>query len=539
MPVGLNETYERIWTRITGRTAHRTQRMWALKTLKLIIFAKRPLSTQEILEATSLNHEDTTFVVGRMASSIEYLIGVCGNFISLDSHTSRVRFVHYSVPEFLGSKAEFLSSESMITEACFITLGQQGGSSGEGGQFYTYAARYWAEHSLYLETINNRLANLILRFLLNREFFEDWRAQRQGILYSPDTPYQALTYFNLPVILQCLQTHGSHQDGFALAQSESLVLSADWGYPTIVQLFLDAGAEVDFSSSNGVSSLQAAVKRGWETIVKQLLAAGANANCRDSKGESCLHAGVIRGSENIVALLLAASAEPNFPNPLGRSNLQSAAIRGFRVIVQLLLSAGAQVNFRDKNGRSALDDAVSRDSEGIVELLLCSGADVNFLRGGLVFKYRSALQKAVSNGSERIVALLLAAGADPNVRDPKHGLVLDEAISYSSDAIIQQLRQAGARSDQTSRLPHQPGSLLDPTECFLLQEALVAQESAVQHWINSEIVDNAQVLDNISALEHVEALETVHISENTQLSENCCVLMNIHVVDDVPAWTNT
>lgn len=127
MPIGLTGTYERIWNRITSGTSHPTQRKWALKTLKLILFAKRPLSPQEILEATSLDPMDTTFAVGRMVSSIDYLIDACGNFVALDFYTSRVRFVHYSVQEFLGSKLEFHSSESMITEACFITLGQEHG----------------------------------------------------------------------------------------------------------------------------------------------------------------------------------------------------------------------------------------------------------------------------------------------------------------------------------------------------------------------------------------------------------------------------
>lgn len=178
MPDGLNKIYERIWTRITGRASHRTQRMWTLKTLELIIFANRPLSSQEILEATSLHHEDTNFAVGKMASSIEYLIVVCGYYIALDSHTSRVRCVYDSVPEFLGSKPEFQLSESLITEACFITLAHQRGRSGEGGQFYAYATRYWAEHSQYLKEIDNRLASVVVRFLLNPQCFDDWLAQR-------------------------------------------------------------------------------------------------------------------------------------------------------------------------------------------------------------------------------------------------------------------------------------------------------------------------------------------------------------------------
>lgn len=544
MPIGLTGTYERIWTRINGGSSHPTQRKWALKTLKLILFAKRPLSPQKILEATSLNPIDTTFAVGRMVSSINYLIDVCGNFIALDLHTSRVRFVHHSVQEFLGLKEEFQSSESMITEACFIALGQEHGGSGAGGQFYTYATRYWAEHSLCLDVIDDRLANLIKRFLLDRKCFEDWRSQREGLLYHPDTAYQALVYFNLPVILKCLHQHASHHDdGFSLAQSESLVLSADWGYSTMVKHFLAAGADVNFSSSKGVSSLQAAVRRGSETLVNQLLAAGADANCRDSRGESCLHAAVIRGSEKIVQSLLAASADPNFPNSQGRSALKSAAIRGSRRIVEHLILAGANVNFRDKNGRSALDDAVSRDSEGIVELLLDSRADADFRVGkSILINYRSALQQAVGNGSERIVERLLAAGADVNVRDARYGSVLNEAISYSSDTIIRQLIAAGAvpdAVDPASSLPPVPDSHLDSTEYEQLQEAGVAREFEVQLWDNLEVVvTNTGVLDNISASGNIAALEIVHVSDNIVVSDGGNIQTNAHVIYNADVWGN-
>lgn len=543
MPTGLTGTYERIWTRINGGTSHPTQRRWALRTLKLILFAKRPLSPEEIIEATALDPADTTFAVGRMVSSINYLIDVCGNFVALDLHTSRVRFVHYSVQEFLASKREFQSSELMITEACFITLGQGHGGGGAGCKFYAYATRYWAEHSRCLNEIDHQLATLIQRFLLNQQCFEDWRTERQGLFYYPDTAYHALVYFNLPVLLECLQQHTSHHDDrFALAQSESLVLSANWGYSALVKLLLEAGADVNFCSSKGVSSLQAAVRKGSEMIVNQLLAAGADPNCQDSKGDSCLHAAVISGSVNIVKSLLAARADTNFPNSQGRSTLQSAARRGSKGIVEHLLTAGADVNFRDKNGRSALEDAVLRDSEGIVAMLLDAHADTNF-RGGysVVVSYRSALQQAVSNGSERIVELLVAAGANVNVRDSMNGSLLNEALSYSSDKIIQQLVAAGAvvdTDDQASRVPFEPDSHLNSAKYLQLQEAGVARVSDVPLRDNLEVMDNGQVLNNISSSEHIQSLETVHVSDNIQVSNNGRMLKNVHVMDNAHVWGN-
>lgn len=583
MPTGLTETYEHIWSRITGKSFDTgkfpdpTERKWALKTLKLILRAKRPLSPEEILEATALEPEDTTFQSGRIVSSLDYLIQACGNFVALDLKTSRVRLVHYSVQEFLGSKDEFQTSEEMVTKAVFITLGQEYRGSGDsGGQFYTYATRYWEEHSRGLKTVDNELGVLIQRFLLNRTRFEEWRNKRQGLLHYPETPYQALAYFNLPVILQYLQQLGSHQDDvFALEQSKSLVLSASWGYTPLVTLFLSAGADVNFRNAKGVSSLHAAVTRGSETIVKLLLAAGADPKSLDPKGESCLHGAVVRCFEEIVKFLLAAGADGNCRNSEGISTLQLAVKRGSIRIVELLLAANVDTNSRDKNGRSSLDYAVVRDSRTIVQLLLNAHADVDLPDGRSVpAGYRSPLQQAVRNGSEKIVQLLLAAGANANVEDPTYGSplrdavsygserivellltaganvntpdqtygsVLEEAISCGSKDIVQQLIAAGAKVNtegQASEFSSQTVFHLGINKVLELQEARKARESEVQLWPNVDVAGSAQVVDNVLALENIRALDNVQIFDDVQVLDNGHVSNNINVVYSTHLWGN-
>lgn len=571
MPTGLAETYEHIWTRITGKSSDPTESKWALRTLKLILRAKRPLTPREILEATSLESEDTTFQTGRIVSSLEYLIQACGNFVALDLQTSRLRFVHYSVQEFLGSKDKFQASEEMVTKAAFIVLGQEcNGCRDSGRQFYTYAARYWEEHSRCLKAIDHEFGDLIQRFLLNRPRFEEWRDNRQGLLYYPETPYQALAYFNLPVILEYLQQSGPDQDdGFALEQSKSLVLSASWGYTPLVKLFLGAGADVNFRNSKGITPLNGAVSRGSETIVKLLLTAGADANSLDPNGESCLHVAVIRCFEKIVEFLLAAGADGNCQNSENISTLQSAVRRGSIRIVELLLAANVDINFRDKNGRSALDYAVLRDSGTIVQLLLNARADVDVRDGRFVtVKYRSPLQEAVRNGSEKIVPLLLAAGANPNVEDSTYGsplrdavsygserivellltagadvnaqdltygTVLEEAISYGSENIVQQLIAAGAKVNAEGHA----SELSSPSgKEFELQEARMARESEVQLWANVDVVGNAQVLDNVLALDNIRALDNVQLLDHVHVLGNAPVLHNINVVYNTHFWGN-
>lgn len=68
LPTGLNKTYNRIWKRIMGEFSDDdTERKWALKTLTWVLRAKRPLSSEEILQATAIELASTKFEPERMA----------------------------------------------------------------------------------------------------------------------------------------------------------------------------------------------------------------------------------------------------------------------------------------------------------------------------------------------------------------------------------------------------------------------------------------------------------------------------------------
>lgn len=296
LPAGLNQTYDRIWARVTGEFSDDTEKKWALRTLQWVLLAKRPLSPEEILEATALEPLDTTpqitdspFKPERMASSLEYLIRVCGNFVALDERTRRLRFVHYSVQEYLSKKQEFESSERTVAEHCMTALGI--GRVGDSSKFYDYAAHYWQMHARCWDEIDSRLGNLIQRFLLNNQCFLNWReivsrhSRYDSYLGTPHlslgTPHLSLAYFNLPVILQYL-----HQQGSTYWQTDALCISAGLGYSKVVEICLASGADVHATGPSGRSSLQCASYGGFANVVDILLTAGANINYRNLRSES-------------------------------------------------------------------------------------------------------------------------------------------------------------------------------------------------------------------------------------------------------------
>lgn len=94
--------------------SNNTERKWALKTLQWVFRAKRPLTPEELLEAIALEDLDTKFRPERMASSLEYLIQVCGNLVVIYVPTKCLRFVHYSVQGYLDRKQKFESSEDHV-----------------------------------------------------------------------------------------------------------------------------------------------------------------------------------------------------------------------------------------------------------------------------------------------------------------------------------------------------------------------------------------------------------------------------------------
>lgn len=64
----------------------------------------------------------------------------------------------------------------------------------------------------------------------------------------------------------------------------ALILSAFFGYKSIVKLLIDAGADVDAQDNNGQTALMAAALFGYESIAELLIKNGADVNVKDKDG---------------------------------------------------------------------------------------------------------------------------------------------------------------------------------------------------------------------------------------------------------------
>lgn len=442
LPDSLGGTYDRIWTRITSEIS-KTERKWALKTLSWVLRAKSPLSPQEILEATAFRPSDVSFDQNRMASSIDYLIQACSNFIAMDVQTNRLRFIHYSVQEYLHQKPEFNAAESILAEVCLTVLASRAWEDRTVSchSLYSYAVRHWEKHCRYWEVIDDRRGNLLQQFLLsNRCVMAWWEARVPSDTAQQRTSYDVASYSNLPVVLRYLRTLGAGDDGFDLAQSKSLIIAASRGHLPIVNILLDASIDINAQDKELGSPLQAAARCGAGEIVELLLNAGANIDAKGGTYGVALNAAAFQGLETVVAQLLNAGANANAEClPFGFP-LQSVACQGYEAIADLLLKAGADVNANNWIYGSALQAAACHGFDAMVDLLLKAGADVN-AKGGA---YGFALQGAACQGFERVVGMLLLAGADINGVDWLHGTPMAGAAFNGRDNIVKLLLDAGA-----------------------------------------------------------------------------------------------
>ena len=202
-----------------------------------------------------------------------------------------------------------------------------------------------------------------------------------------------------------------------------------------IQEFINAGANVNYQSSNGTTAIIEAAGHGTPDLVKLLLAAGANVNLSDGKKNTALTK-ALEHNENpnieIVKLLINAGADLNVED--GEPLFWAIEYNNIELI-NMLISSGADVN-----KASALMTAVEYDRDPeLVKLLLAAGADVNLSDGE-----NTALTKVLrfeSHPNIEIVKILINAGADLNVHN---GEPLFWAIEFNNIELVNILISAGA-----------------------------------------------------------------------------------------------
>ena len=175
-----------------------------------------------------------------------------------------------------------------------------------------------------------------------------------------------------------------------------LSLACTNGNGTMVELFLQAGADANTVLPGGETALMTAARVGALGAVKSLLARGATVDRKDDRrGQTALMWAAAEGQAEVVAVLVEVGAEFRTRLASGFTPLLFAVREGHLDVVRALLKAGADVN----------------------ETVPVEGRRRGY-GGRLPPAGATPLLVAVMNGHFELAAALLDAGADPSAGLP-------------------------------------------------------------------------------------------------------------------------
>jgi hypothetical protein len=175
LPTSLNETFKDTLLRIRRQSEENVD--LAMKTLEWIFLAKRPLLVQELRQGLSVRSADLSLDEEGYPLP-EDLVDACLGLVTLDEAVGAIRFVHFTVQEYLLSEAtEFFTSQgTQLTEACLTFLLFDEFRKGpcldnesfenrlQDYQFFDYASNYWGIHLKECpDETNNELAHTLLK----------------------------------------------------------------------------------------------------------------------------------------------------------------------------------------------------------------------------------------------------------------------------------------------------------------------------------------------------------------------------------------
>jgi len=131
----------------------------------------------------------------------------------------------------------------------------------------------------------------------------------------------------------------------------------------MVDLLLQAGAEIDGGASDGQTPLHHAAFLGVEETVETLLEAGANIEAASTTGARPLHNAAKRGHVNVAKLLLDAGAFIDAVYADGKTTaLKLSLATRHSDVVRLLVSRGADTSSLTQKEALVLDSfAPSKD----------------------------------------------------------------------------------------------------------------------------------------------------------------------------------
>ncbi|PQE20333.1 multiple ankyrin repeats single kh domain protein [Rutstroemia sp. NJR-2017a BBW] len=379
-----------------------------------------------------------------------------------DTRVRTVQFAHATVEDYLESRLEEeytkKSTHGHVAESCLFYLKdidrERALEAREERGFLNYALAYWPYHvseacangyDISIAEISNNFTDQV---------FEEWISVllpiARNLSQDPITQEKLLDCISLPadriflacawdicdlvnVVVDMRVAAGSWEDSDRnqtnTNQATPLYLASKYGYPKIVELLVDSGADINVECKKQDGALEVASSRGHSKIVKYLLDMGGKVSAH---GGEAIRLAASKGHNEILKLLVI-----NFEEELKNGHVPLHNFSGSRSNENGEnpdLGNTAQKVFSD-----AMKEGAKSGKGEVIKTLLaqkqCFGLNDKLLAEAM----KDALIHAVDVGSDTVTNRLLEAGANPNFRDEEGASPLDIAACNGHFAVVKSL----------------------------------------------------------------------------------------------------
>lgn len=475
MPVGLEQAYDRDLSHV--EKLDEDERIRATNILRWVLFAVRPLTVREMVEALILdgniddddeypedelpdswkiNYVDEDYVNDVLRQPLGSLIELksCGENEPLSAYT--VHFVHYSVKEYLlrpnesgispALKLCFPDSKSendrlaklCLRYLCYDVFGDDESSVSTRKKinsypFLLYAARTWYQHALTNARVSPDIVHCA-RKLLDP-------ATSNWVMWSK--VFEGKDDFEVEVDDSDSESNIDRDESIHTATSP-MYYACLLGLLDVAKSLHSDGLDVNSQGGTYGTPLQAAVAKGHFDTVKFLIENGADVFLQGGIFLHAICAAAYGGNVDIFKLLVESGADLESQDETGLRPVHLGI--SHPQILRTCLEKDVDINARDNKGKTPLFWAGFYGSIESARILIDAGADID----AKVEYYGSAIFAGIYNDHLEFIRLLLIRGANLDIHDDYERTCLHEAVQYGRDRTIELLLEHGANVEATN-----------------------------------------------------------------------------------------
>lgn len=312
-------------------------------------------------------------------------------------------------------------AQQEVAEKCVAYLLQAEFPWSHSG-FSGYSERYWHVHAANMPPygsakLDRTFQQRCIQLLDQQTYaFRYWTSSMGSIWsdfdYKEDYP-PPLYYATLLDLYECarmlLDDHAADPAAYHPAAKYQcpFIAAVDNGKDRFVYLFTKYGVNADMIVDGGTPLFRAA-KSGHSGVIQMLLDAGADVRARDFRGNTPLLEAIAHGQTETAKLLIDTGSNIEARSNNENNPLLLAVRNGHLECVKLLTNTGADIGARDHSGNTPLLLAIDKNRLECAKWLIDTGADIEARDNG----GKAPLSLAILTGHTECAKLLLDAGAD-------------------------------------------------------------------------------------------------------------------------------